>query len=522
MSTATNAAVERPAPGGRVLLVDDEENILRSLKRVLRRGDWEIETARDGAEALEVFLRFRPHVVISDFRMPGMTGVELLARVKEQAPQVQRIMLTGHADQQAIEDAINRAEVFRFLTKPWNDAQLVSMVKSAFEQHGLLEENQRLFQLAHEKAEALESLNADLERRVLNRTQALARAKREWELTFDSIDSPLVVVRLDDLVVKRANVAAARVTGRAVTDVAQGPKCHAFVFGRAEPCPGCPVTKALAQPATAEVHLADRTWVLRAWPMEDGAIAVCNYHDVTEERAITRRLIESEKMIAIGNLAGGVAHEINNPLGGILAFSQLMKRDDGRTEQDVESLSLIEESALRCKRIVESLLKFSRRSKAEDRRTFDLSRCVEDAVVLFSAQAKKFPRLKVVPSLSGELPEVFGDPAQVAQVVLNLLQNGMHALPKTEGTITVTTGARDGHVYFSVSDTGTGIPADVLPRIFEPHFTTKPPGEGTGLGLAIGYRIIQDHGGHFEVKTEVGQGSTFTVVLPVTPGEGGT
>jgi len=238
---------------------------------------------------------------------------------------------------------------------------------------------------------------------------------------------------------------------------------------------------------------------------------------VTDERALTRRLIESEKMIAIGNLAGGVAHEINNPLGGILAFSQLMKRDAGRSAQDIESLDLIEESALRCKRIVESLLKFSRRSKVEDRRSFDLSKCVEDAAVLFRAQIKKYPRARLEVNLENELPSVYGDPGQLGQVVLNLLHNGLQALPAGEGTLRVTTGRRDGHCYFEVTDTGCGIAADHLPRIFEPHFTTKPPGEGTGLGLSIAYRIVEDHGGHFVVDSKVNEGSAFTVMIPVQP-----
>ena len=105
----------------------------------------------------------------------------------------------------------------------------------------------------------------------------------------------------------------------------------------------------------------------------------------------------------------------------------------------------------------------------------------------------------------------------MGQVLLNLLQNGLYALEGKAGTLTVTTGQRDTHVFFSVGDTGTGIEPSVLPRIFEPSFTTKPPGQGTGLGLAIAYRIVQDHGGRFEVQSAPGEGSTFTVLLPIPP-----
>ncbi len=513
----TESDVVRPAAGGpgRLLLVDDEENILRSLRRVLRRGDWQIETATNGEQGLAVFERFDPSVVISDFRMPGMNGVDFLAKVKVLAPRTQRIMLTGQADQLAIEEAINRSEVFRFISKPWNDAQLVLMVKSAFEQHQLVSDNHRLQDLTQEQNRELRQLNADLEVRVQQRTLMLSRAKREWEVTFDTIDSPLAVIDRDNLTMRRANRAAARVSNTPIESLALKPKCYQFLFHRDRPCESCPLGD---EAKSVELQHAGRTYVVQSFPMEDERVGVCSYRDVTDERAMTRRLVESEKMSAIGNLAGGVAHEINNPLGGILAFSQLMKRDQGRTSADLESLSLIEESALRCKRIVESLLKFSRRSKAEDRRLSDLSKCVEDATMLFRAQAKKYPKVYVDMTLGTGLPEVYGDPAQLGQVVLNLLQNALQALPGGEGHISVETGFEDAHVFFRVADDGVGISTENLSRIFEPHFTTKPPGEGTGLGLAIAYRIVEDHGGHFMVASTLGKGSRFTVMIPVQPG----
>jgi two-component system NtrC family sensor kinase len=498
---------------GRLLLVDDEENILRSLRRVLRHGDWDIETAPDGQRALELLEDFHPDVVVSDFRMPGMSGVDLLHEVKLRSPQTQRILLTGHADHQALEEAINRSEIFRFIGKPWNDAQLVLTVRSAFEQHRLISEHARLLRLTQEQNRELRELNAELEARVQQRTLLLSRAKREWELSFDAIDTPMAIVG-EGLVIRRANRAAAALMGRPVTDLNKRPHCHEFLFGRSSRCDGCPLHDDLAEPRSSELKHRERTYVAQAFPMSgDEPVAVCIYRDVTDERALTRRLIESEKMIAIGNLAGGVAHEINNPLGGILAFSQLMKREPGRSPSDIEALGLIEESALRCKRIVESLLKFSRQPRAEDRREVDLSRCVEDAVLLFRAEARKHPQVQVDMRLQPGLL-VYADAAQLGQVVLNLLRNAMQALREQKGTVSVVSGARDGHVFFSVSDTGCGIPPENLPRIFEPHFTTKPPGEGTGLGLSIAYRIVEDHGGHFTVESTEDVGSTFTVTLP--------
>lgn len=501
------------APPGRLLLVDDEENILRSLRRVLRRGEWLIETAPDAESGLEIFQKFKPAVVISDFRMPGMNGVDFLAKVKQLEPTAQRIMLTGQADQTAIEEAINRSEVFRFISKPWNDGQLLLTVKSAFEQHHLVSDNLRLHDLTNQQNADLRALNADLEQRVQQRTLMLSRAKREWELSFDTIDSPLAVVSTEDLVIRRANRASAKVSSRDVVSLGQGLKCHEYLFDRPTQCQGCKVGPSLKTPATHEIAHGARTYVAQIYPMDDEPIAVCHYRDVTDERALTKRMVESEKMIAIGNLAGGVAHEINNPLGGILAFAQLMKRDEGRSENDLEQLSLIEESALRSKRIVDSLLRFSRQSKLEDRRPFELGKCLDETTNLFRAQLKNHPRCRVELKLDHAVPKVFGDPAQLGQVLLNLLQNALHAI-KGEGTISVACGVRDGEAYFEVKDAGVGIAPQHRARIFEPHFTTKAVGEGTGLGLAIAYRIVQDHGGRFVVDSEPHEGSSFTVVLP--------
>jgi two-component system NtrC family sensor kinase len=259
----------------------------------------------------------------------------------------------------------------------------------------------------------------------------------------------------------------------------------------------------------------DRTWLVRTFNFGEGG-AVVTWKDVTEEREVTRRLLQAEKMAAVGQLAGGVAHEINNPLGGILAFAQLMAQDE-RSESDKESLRLIQDAALRAKRIVESLLRFSRRPREDERGEVDLAKVADDAIFLMQSQLKG-GKLEIVRDLAPAL--AIGNANLLQQILVNLLVNAMQAVGK-EGRITVLSGSSaSGRVHVTVSDSGPGVPAAIQGRIFEPFFTTKPEGQGTGLGLSICYRIAEEHGGSIHYEPAPGGGASFVVEIPAAPAKG--
>jgi two-component system NtrC family sensor kinase len=485
----------------------------------MKPGGWVLHTAPGGEEGLEVFQKVKPEVVISDYRMHGMDGVEFLSRVRAEDSKTQCIMLTGLIEQFAAKDVFLEALVFRFIFKPWNETQFFLTVQGAFRQYALEKENERLHHLTQQQNSTLQESNLLLEQKVSERTRQLSVAKREWEGTFDSIETPLSLVDIDSLRLRRINRAYAREAGRAVSDVSHRQHCFAFLFNRDSPCVNCPLPQAkqslrFERALQAEIRHNDRTINLHIHSMDEREIAICSYYDVTEERAMYRQLAEADKMVAVGNLAGGVAHEINNPLSGILGFAQLMKREEGRTQKDIELFGLIEESALRCKRIVESLLQLSRKPQLGDKRLLDLRRCVEDALLLFRPQVMDCPQVTLAFSAEPELPQIYGDVGQISQVILNLLHNGFHALKNSAGVLSVKVGRRGEHCFFSISDNGVGISEEHVARIFEPHFTTKPVGQGTGLGLSIAYRIVSDHDGKFEVETKPGVGTTFWVFFP--------
>jgi two-component system NtrC family sensor kinase len=360
--------------------------------------------------------------------------------------------------------------------------------------------------------ERLEAQQREYDRHIAARDAELAKAKAEWELTFSAIDRPIAILERD-LHVVRANGAYVRLTGRAAGEVVGG-RCHQLLFHAAEPCAACPLASEGDLPAQAfEVSgMGARSFSMNCYAAA-GKI-VCVYRETTDERVRLRRMLQAEKLAAVGQLAGGVAHEINNPLGAILAFSQLMLREPGRPESDLEIFRDIEHAALRCKRIVESLLKFSRRASPA-KVVFDCNHVIEEAAVLFGAQLKGYPKAVFKSELWPVPLQVLGDPNEIEQVVLNLLVNALQALKNGEGTVTARSKQNGQTVDLSVSDDGIGILPENRPRIFEPAFTTKPPGEGTGFGLVISWAIAENHGGRLDFESEPQKGSTFTLTLPL-------
>ncbi len=237
-----------------------------------------------------------------------------------------------------------------------------------------------------------------------------------------------------------------------------------------------------------------------------------------------QKLSQSNRLAGLGELAASVAHEVNNPLSGILNLAMLMQRilqndgvPPGRVEEFRKYLSLVVSETERVGRIVSDLLAFSRWSKPQ-RTEADLNKLVRATVSLVSHKLKLM-NLDVEVALDENLPAVPCDGAQIQQVLLNLLLNAAEATPEGRGGhVRIETRAeREGRsAAIAVSDTGEGIPPENLARIFDPFFTTKPEGKGVGLGLAVSYGIVEAHGGEIEVESKMGVGTTFTVRLPLT------
>ena len=290
------------------------------------------------------------------------------------------------------------------------------------------------------------------------------------------------------------------------------------------------VLEQLAAPMSEGVPIRDLQTTLRrtdgssrevlvtAAPLRDeqgrpnGCVAIIS--DISDLKAAQRNLAQAEKLSAMGGVVSGVAHELNNPLAGVLGFAQLLmgSRLDARLQRFSER---IYESALRCQKIVENLLAFARRHPTE-KRSAGLNDLVEKALEIKEYQLR-VNNIKVVRRLGGALPDTMLDPHQIQQVLLNVFNNAQHALTRDsgQGTLVVSTALRRDMLELVIEDDGPGIPTAILGKVFDPFFTTKPVGEGTGLGLSVSYGIIQEHGGTIRAERAGERGCRIVIGLPI-------
>jgi len=237
--------------------------------------------------------------------------------------------------------------------------------------------------------------------------------------------------------------------------------------------------------------------------------------DETLQRA-QAQLVQSEKMAAFGQLGAGIAHEVKNPLGGILGFAQLSMRKLDKDTPLYKNLQTIEKETKRCREIIDNLLKFSRQESV-DFSLVDIHHVIDDAVSIVAHQLG-VNKVMLEQEVSPELPQVYGSANQLEQVLINFLINAQQAMDGAPGTVRVLARPlENGGVELRVSDNGPGIPKDIQAKLFDPFFTTKEAGKGTGLGLSVTYGIIKEHAGEVRVESEPGAGASFIVTLPPAP-----
>jgi two-component system NtrC family sensor kinase len=282
-----------------------------------------------------------------------------------------------------------------------------------------------------------------------------------------------------------------------------------------------PIARLIVRPiielVDANRHLERGDMSVRVHPAGSGEIALLgrSFNSMVETLEETQRaLAQKEKLASMGQLAAGVAHELNNPLGTILLYSDVMYRDAAEDDQRREDLKMIIDEAYRCKTIVADLLNFARDQEIMVQDT-NLNALITNLVEK-SRRGPRFGKLELVCLLDQHLPIIHADPAQLEQAFINIINNSADAI-EDSGTITISTSVmRDHTVEIRISDTGSGIAPENLDKLFTPFFTTKPVGKGTGLGLAIVYGIIKIHRGQIQVESHLGEGTTIIITLPIS------
>jgi two-component system NtrC family sensor kinase len=353
----------------------------------------------------------------------------------------------------------------------------------------------------------------------LQNTQKLLQSKELLQSVFDGITD--VMVLLDrDLRIKMVNKAYLKRYGATMEKALDQP-CGEPHPGRVHPFSCCNVERVIRskEPMTEEVSGSDGDiFLVHYYPILDDRGEVENIiryaRDVTAQKRVEQKIQQTERMVAMGQLAAGVAHEINNPLGVILCYADLLKRQLAGSPGGLQDLAVIEKHAMSCQRIVSDLLKFARGRETE-RQLTPLNRTLEEVVQMVAHQFRQH-HVEIELCLDGDVPLLSIDVDKMKQVYLNLLMNARQAI-KDGGKIRVNSRylerKREVHILFW--DNGSGIAPEIRERIFDPFFSTKKTGEGTGLGLSVSYGIVRDHGGEIQVESEPGRWSQFTVILPL-------
>lgn len=355
--------------------------------------------------------------------------------------------------------------------------------------------------------------------RLTEQQRAILQSQKQWMAIFDAITDYIFVLDEEKRLV-RVNHAFATALGMHPRELI-GRKCSELLGENAPD--ECTVAKIREEglPYTYERHRGDEYYQISVFPLHERGrfLSIHVMKNVTELKRLKDQLYHSDKLASIGLLVSGVAHEINNPLTGAIAYTELL-RMKVKDEEILKELKKILDSAERCKRIVDNLLTFSRQRTPS--KSLESINDIIDRAIDLRGYWLRSSNIEVVRDYDS-ISTVFVDSQQIQQVILNILLNAEQAI--------VGTGQRLGRISFStiydkegrkivirISDNGPGIPNAILPKIFDPFFTTKPVGVGTGLGLSVSHGIITEHSGTIRAENLPGGGAVFTIELPTGTG----
>jgi PAS domain S-box-containing protein len=474
-----------------ILIIDDELGPREALRMILKE-QYSVTTAESAKEGLEMISE-EPHfdVVILDIKMPEMDGISALKEIKKMNVDAEVVMVTAYASLETARQAIQFGAL-DYLIKPFDHKDVLNIVEKGIEKRGTaIEQKQKQLSLENLVREQTKDLkitgqllrtlyeNANDGIILTNKNGMIIDANHQASHMLGYADSQLLGINIENLEVE-ANKPLFR---ERLSRLLNG---ESLIFETKQYC---------RDGSTIDVEVSSK-----AITVDDNLIIQSIHRDISEKKKLLAQLLYSQKMESIGILAGGIAHDFNNILTLIMGNTQLLLLNDKENvpPEVHEKLKLIESSTKIGASLASKLLNFARRGQLMIS-SFDINAAFEETIEMFS---RLLSNIEIIKVFDDSLPFVEADRGKIDQSIVN---SDMPPFAK-EGI----------YIYFSISDTGMGIPEENMHNIFEPFYTTKAEGKGTGLGLFMIYDILKEHGGYITASSAIGKGSTFTVYLPLT------
>jgi len=485
-----------------VLIVDDETELCDKLKNILEAqwDNYRIFTAYSGAEALTVLEKEDIDVLVSDIRMPGMNGIELMKKTNELQRDIRTLVLTGHGDFDNAVDAL-RLGADNYIKKPVSAEFLHFAIMNSYEKKELnrkLRESEAQFRSIFEQNSAVMLL-------ISPETGSIVNANTASSSFYGYTVPEMTSMKITDI-----NMLPQEQVRKEMQSARLGEK-KAFVF---------PHRLKNGEVRTVEVHSTTLN-------IKGETLLFSIIHDIEEQEKLRVRLRQAQRMEAIGTLAGGIAHDFNNILYPIIGYSEMTLDDLPQGSTARSNLEQVLKASFRAKELVRQIITFTRQGDSE-RAAVSLQHIIRESLQFLRATLPS--TVEVSQYIDNTCRQVLADAGQIHQVMMNLCINAYHAMGEKGGTLEVRLKETaflpqdslsypdmkpGAYLKLSISDTGHGMDSKVMERIFDPYFTTKEIGKGTGLGLSVVHGIVRSHKGHIEVYSEPGKGSAFHIYLPM-------
>ncbi|MCP3876085.1 MAG: response regulator [Desulfobacteraceae bacterium] len=511
-----------------ILTIDDEYYIRQSIKAYLEDFGFTIFEAEDGKKGLEIFNSNKIDLILLDLRMPGMNGLEVLNIIKKKSPDTPVIVASGTGNISSVVEALHLG-ASDYILKPIEDMDVLyhSVTKSLTESQ--LKKENKIYQ-------------GRLEELVKERTKELEESEKRYKAIFEYTGTAAVILE-PDYTISMVNSKFCKIVGLKKSEIEWKKKWHAFVADEHKDV----IIQYDGQRNKNSQYKADQHEIILI--NKDGSkkhtyatIAVLpgidkitvSLLDISEKKEaeqkwnhLAKQLKNSQKMEAIGTLAGGIAHDLNNILSPVLGYSEMTMMDVEPDSKIYKYSEKIQKAAYRAADLVNQILSINR-STIEEKKPIRIHPVAKEVIKLLKGSIPS--TIKITDKVDRNCGHVNADPTQIHQIIMNLCTNSFHAMETTGGELTISLKevslskeelikhsnlTLSKYIELQVTDTGNGMDDKTQERIFDHYFTTKEEGKGTGLGLATVYNIVQSYDGEIFVQSDPEQGTSFTILLPI-------